>query len=137
MNRSPQGPLLSMSLEACIMSGSVQGAGAAAPVIPTTVPSSTVSLHTMAAADNMVSGTAGDITRSGVGAYTLKLKDQLPVILDIIPNVWGADGKRASVVSYNPTTRIVSLLVYTAAGVAADLAATDNLKLTVYGRLTV
>jgi hypothetical protein len=137
MERSPQGPLVSMSLEACIMSGSVQGAGAAIPVIPTTTLSTTVSLHAMAAADNMVSGTSGDITRSGVGTYTLKLKDKLPVILDVIPNVWGGDGRKACVTGYNPTTRVLSVQVYDAAGAADDLESTDNLKLTIYGRLTV
>lgn len=137
MDRSPQGPLVSMSNETCIMSGSVQGAGAAIPVIPTTTLSTSSSIQPMTAADNMVSGTAGDITRSGAGVYTLKLKDKMPVILDIIPNVWGTDGKRAQLTDYVPSTRILTIKVYTAAGVAADLASTDNLKLTIYGRLTV
>lgn len=135
MNRSPN-PIVHAGTEVCVMSGSVQGAGAAIPVIPTTTLSTSSSLHYMSAADNMVSGTAGDITRSGVGVYTLKLKEALPVILDILPNVWGADGKRAQVTGYNPSTRVVSVAVYTAAGVAADLASTDNLKLTVIGRLS-
>lgn len=119
------------------MSGSVQGAGVAIPVIPTTTLSVSSSIQPMTAADNMVSGTAGDITRSGAGVYTLKLKDSLPVILDIIPNIWGTDGKQAQLTDYVPSTRILTVKVYTAAGVAADLAATDNLKLTIFGRLSV
>jgi len=136
MNRSPN-PLVALPVEGCVMFGSVQGAGAAIPVIPTTTLSVSSSIQPMTAADNMVSGTAGDITRSGVGVYTLKLKEALPVILDIYPDVWGTDGKRAQVTDYVPNTRILSVKVYTAAGVAADLASTDNLKLVIFGRLSV
>jgi hypothetical protein len=136
MDRSPNSPPVHMSPGVCVFHGSVQGAGAAIPVIPTTTHSTTAALHPMSAQNNYVSATAGDITRSGVGAYTLKLKDRLPVILDIAPNVWGADGKRAQVTGYDPSTRILSVQVYSAAGAAADLASTDNLKLTVYGQLS-
>lgn len=137
MNRSPNASVFAMPPEQCTFFGSVQGAGASIPVIPTTTQSVSTSKLPMTAANNFVSGTAGDITRGGVGTYTLKLKDSLPVILDIVPTVWGTDGKRCQVVDYVPSTRIVSVQVYTAAGAAADLAATDALKLTIIGQLSV
>lgn len=136
MDRSPNSPPVHMSPGTCLFHGSVQGAGAAIPVIPTTTHSVSTSKHPMSAQNNYVSGTAGDITRGGVGTYTLKLKDSLPVILDIVPNVWGADGKSCQIVDYVPSTRIVSVQVYNAAGAAADLASTDNLKLTIIGQLS-
>jgi hypothetical protein len=137
MNRSPYAESFQMSPEVVTFFGSVQGAGAAIPVIPTTTQSTTSSIQPMTAANNYVSGTSGDITRSGVGVYTLKLKDSIPVILDIAPNIWGTDGKWCQITDYNPTTRIVSLKVFAAAGAAADLASTDNLKLTITGQLSV
>ena len=117
--------------------GSVQGAGAAAPTIPTTTQSTSTSIQPMTAANNWVSSTAGDITRSGVGVYTIKLKDALPVILDIGVNVWGTDGKWAQMTDYNPSTRVISVKVYAAGGSAADLATTDNMKITVTGQVSV
>ncbi len=136
MNRSGYNQLQSMSQDTCFVFGSVQGAGAAIPVIPTTTLSTTSSIQPMTAQDNFISGTAGDITRSGAGVYTLKLKDGLPIILNITADVWGTDGKFAQLTDYNPSTRVVSIKTYTAAGVAADLASTDNLKLTIIGRLS-
>lgn len=126
-----------MSVDAITFFGSVQGAGAAAPVIPTTTLSTTSSIQPMKPQDNFVSSVAGDIVRSGVGVYTLKLKDGLPVIFDIGANVWGTDGKFAQVTDYNPSTRVLSVKTYSSVGAAADLAATDNLKLTIVGSNSV
>lgn len=119
--------------------GAVQGAGAAAPVIPTTTLSTTSSKLYMAVSVNCISATAGDITRGGVGAYTAKIKEDLavPVILDIIATCWGADSKRVQVQDYNPTTRIITFAVTTAAGVAADLAATDAVKFNIEATVDV
>jgi hypothetical protein len=136
MNRS-QYPDASMSLEQCSAWASVQGAGAAAPTIPTTTLSLTSSIQPMTASDNYASTVAGDITRSGVGLYTVKLKDSFPIILDILPNVWGTDGKQAQMTDYNPTTRVITVKTYTSAGVAVDLASTDNLKFNILGRLSI
>ena len=136
MNRSPY-PDVSMSLEQCSLWASVQGAGAAAPTIPTTTLSLTSSIQPMTPQDNYASTVAGDITRSGVGLYTVKLKDSLPIILDILPNVWGTDGKQAQMTDYNPTTRVIIVKTYTSAGVAVDLASTDNLKFNILGRLSI
>lgn len=137
MNRSPNNQVYAMPQEMCTFFASVQGNGAAIPVIPTTTLSTTSSIQPMTAADNFASGVAGDIVRSGVGVYTIKLKDGVPVVLDIDPNVWGTDGKWAQMTDYNPATRIMSVKVFSAAGAAADLAGTDNLKFTIYGRLSV
>lgn len=137
MNRSKYTDGGCMSVDVITFFGSVQGAGAAIPVIPTTVLSTTSSIQPMKAQDNFVSGVAGDITRGGVGVYTIKLKDGVPVIYDISPNVWGTDGKFAQVTDYNPSTRVVSVKTYSSVGAAADLAATDNLKLTIVGSNSV
>lgn len=136
MNRSPSTMLFSMSSELCIFFASVQGAGAAIPTIPTTTMSTTSSIQPMTAQDNYASGVAGDIVRSGVGVYTIKLKDSCPIVLSIIPTVWGTDGKSAQMTDYNPATRIMSVKTYSAVGAAADLATTDNLKFTVLARLS-
>ncbi len=133
MNRSPY-PSGCMSYDTITFFGSVQGAGAAAPTIPTTTLSKTSSIQPMKAEDNFVSAVAGDIVRSGAGVYTIKLKDSIPVVLDIQPNVWGTDGKWAQLTDYDPSTRIISIKSYNAAGAATDLATTDNLKLTIIGR---
>jgi hypothetical protein len=137
MNRSPYSESFNMSLEACSFVGMVQGAGAAAPVIPTTVQSTTSSKSWLSAANNFVSSTAGDIVRSGVGVYTIKLKDGLPVVFDISPAVWGPSGTWATISDYNPTTRVISVLTWAAGGAAADLAATEFLHLTISGQMTV
>lgn len=132
MNRSPNPPY-ALGQEVIFASGSVRGAGAAAPTVPTTTLSTSSSLHPMAAADNLVTSTA----RSDVGVYTLTLKEHIPVILDIIPNVWGGDGRQARITDYNPATKVVSVECYDVTGVADDLESTDNLKLTIIGRLSV
>jgi hypothetical protein len=130
--RSPFLAEFSMSREVCTLFGSVRGAGAAIPTITPTALSTTTTIQTYTAEDNFVASTA----RSGVGTYTLTLKDSFPVILDIEANVWGTDGKRCQVIDYNPTTRVLSVQVYTAAGAAVDLATTDNLKLAIAARLS-
>lgn len=135
MNRSPEAFAYAMSRNMLTFFGSVQGAGAAAPVIPTTTLSPTSSIQPMKAEDNFVSPVAGDITRSGVGVYTIKLKDGIPYVLDIGCPVWGTDGKYAQITDYNPTTRVISVKTFSAGGAAADLAATDNLKLAIVGRM--
>jgi hypothetical protein len=137
MQRSGYTESYVMSPESCTLYGMVQGAGAAAPVIPTMVFSGTSSKGYMSAANNFVSSVAGDITRSGVGVYTMKLKDGLPVVFDISPNVWGPTGTWSTVSDYNPSTRVISILVWAPGGAAADLAATEFLHLTITGQLSV
>jgi len=137
MNRSGNTESYNMSPEACTFVAMWQGAGAAIPVIPPTLFSATSSKGFMSAQNNFASGVAGDITRAGVGQYTMKLKDGLPVNLDISPNVWGPSGTWATIVDYNPTTRIVTVLVWAAGGAAADLAATEFLRLTINGQMSV
>ena len=137
MNRSPYSESYFMSSETCTMLAMVQGADAAAPIIPPTAFSGTASVGFMLACDNFASGVAGDITRTGVSVYTIKLKEAMPIILDIAPNIWGTDGKWAQMTDYNPTTRVATVKTYAAGGAAADLAATDFLRLTVCGRLSV
>lgn len=137
MNRSGYINAYVMSPDVHTFFGSVQGAGASAPTIPTTTQSTSSSIQPMTAANNFVSSTSGDITRSGVGVYTIKFKDSLPVILDIGVNVWGTDGKWAQITDYVPSTRILTVKVYAAGGAAADLATTDNLKITVVGQNSV
>lgn len=126
-----------MSVDTITFFGSVQGAGAAAPVIPTSVLSATSSIQPMKPQDNFISSVAGDIVRSGVGVYTAKLKDGVPVIFDISANVWGTDGKFAQITDYNPTTRVISFKTYSSVGAAADLAATDNVKFAIVGSNSV
>jgi hypothetical protein len=137
MNRSPEPIGFTMHRDQLTFYASVQGAGAAAPVIPTTTLSATSSIQPMMAADNFASPTAGDIVRSSAGVYTIKLKDGIPYVLDIGVSVWGTDGKWAQMTDYNPTTRVVSVKVYASGGAAADLAATDNLKLAIIGRMSM
>lgn len=134
MNRSPEPVSFVMSRDMCTFFASVQGAGAAAPTIPTTTLSTTSSIQPMKAEDNFA--LAGGIARSGVGVYTITLKDSLPYVFDIGVSVWGTDGKWGQMTDYNPTTRVISVKTYAAGGAAADLATTDNLKLTIVGRLT-
>lgn len=135
MKRSPYAEGYNMSPETCAFCACVQGAGAAAPVIPTTVHNSTSSKSYMTAANNFA--LAGGIVRSGVGVYTITLKDGLPEVFDIGPNVWGPNGTWATIADYNQTTMVVSVLVWAAGGAAADLAATEFLRLDFEGQLTV
>lgn len=117
----------------------IQGAGAAAPVRAPTTYSATSSIGFMHASNNFITTVATEITRSGVGTYTAKLQDGLPVVLDILARVWGpaATAKQGNIVDYNPTTRIITFSVMTAAGVAADLAAADFLTFTIVGMKSI
>ena len=135
MNRSPEAVSFVMSRDQVTFFASVQGAGAAAPTIPTTTLSTTSSIQPMKAEDNFA--LTGGIARSGVGTYTITLKDGIPYVFDIGVAVWGTDGKWGQMTDYNPATRVISVKTYAAGGAAADLAATDNLKLTIVGRLTM
>lgn len=111
---------------ACPTVASVTGAAAAPPVTtPTTV---------VPAADNYAHNTTVH-TRAGVGQYTIFLKEKFPRILSIAPSVIGTDGKKATVVSFDVTAASVTILTWTVAGVAVDLAATDRLTLTIWNRL--
>jgi hypothetical protein len=136
MNRSGYCESYTGSGEVFTFWGSVQGAGAAPPTIPTTTQSPTSSIQPMTATNNFVSGVAADLTRSGVGLYTVKLKEGLPVILDISMNVWGTDGKWSQITDYNPTTRVLTFKTFAAGGGAADIVSTDNVKLTIIGQMS-
>ncbi len=134
MNRS-ENLFNHMSPDAITFQGSVRGAAAAPPTItPTVIPSpNTTQIQYMAASDNFILSAA----RSGVGAYTFKLKDGVPVVFDCDVNIWGLDGKQAQVADYNPNTLTLTVTVLSSAGAAADLATTDNLRFTFLGRLTI
>jgi hypothetical protein len=67
----------------------------------------------------------------------MKLKDGIPVVLDVCPDVWGPNGTKASLLDYNPTTRILSFNTWTVAGAAVDLAATEFARFTILGQLSV
>lgn len=125
-------PAYAMPAEFVVFFAKIQGAGVAtAPVrCPTTV--STTSWRSfMLASNNFCSLTATDITTTGTGVYTMKLRDTFPGILDIDAGVAGNDGKQVQVTDYNPTTQIVSFKTFTAAGAAVDLATTDFVTFTI------
>src|SRR5690348_15808537 len=121
-NRSEY-PNASMHHEAVEFEMQLAGAGAANLTIPATPP----------AADNFaVSG-----TRSGAGVYALVYKEGFPRILNVHPEVWTSDGnlKLCVVTSVVEATRTINIKVWDAATpTAADLAATDTLRLTVKAR---
>ena len=135
MNRTPYAISHTLAREEIRAWGCVQGAAAAAPTIPSTVTSGTASSNWMSALDNFVSSVAGDITRSGVGVYTVKFKDSIPVILNIIPTVWGLDGKPAQPGEYNASTRVLTFRTWAGATVATDLATTDFVHFSITGKL--
>jgi hypothetical protein len=137
MNRTPYPISQTLAREEIRAYGCVQGAVGAAPVIPSTVTSGTSSIGWMSALDNFISGVAADLVRTGAGVYTVKLKDNIPVILDIIPTLWGADGKQVQMTDYNPTTRVLSFKTFTSAGIAADIVATDFIRFVIIGKLVV
>lgn len=141
MNRSDN-PVTAMPYDMVVMFGKLQGAGAAAPVRAPTTFSSTSTAGFMHSSNNFVSTTAADITRSGVGAYTVKFSDGLPVILDIDVRVFSTTGaaayKDAYVTDYNPTTRVLTFGTSLATtGAATDLLATDFVTFTITGQKTV
>lgn len=115
----------------------IQGAGAAAPVRAPTTFSATSSIGYMHASNNYVSLTATDITRSGAGAYTMKLRDSLPVVLNISAECWGpaATGKDIVIQDYNPTTKVITFASnLESSGAATDLAAADFVVFTITGQ---
>ena len=120
----------------------IQGAGAAAPVRAPTTFSATSMAGYMHASNNFISQTAADITRAGVGAYTAKLRDSLPVVLDIDGRVNATTGAAAAkdvyIVDYNPTTRVITFGVNLATtGAVVDLLATDFLTFIITGMKSV
>ena len=138
MNRSPN-PAMAMPPEFVTYFGLIQGAGAAVPVVPAAPSSPRFGAITsvkglMTAANNYVAS----LTRVSAGVYTAVLKDGVPEILDIDPNVWGTDGKQCQIQDYNPQTKTLSFAVFSAAGAAAtDLAATDFVHFTFSGQYSV
>lgn len=114
--------------------GMLQGAGAAAPVYPTNVPSTTSSKGFMQKSTNVISSVANDTVRTGTGAYTTKLRLAAagsiglpPLLLDVSLNVWGPNGTWSTVSDYNPSTGVLTFLTFAAGGSAADLQATEFL----------
>lgn len=124
MNRSGYSESYNMSPEAMTFIAVLQGAGAAQPVIPPTTYSTTSSKGYCSAANNF----AASATRSGVGQYTMTLKDGCPVALDVAPNVWGPNGTWATISDYNPSTKVLTFFTWAAGGAAADLAATEFVR---------
>lgn len=115
----------------------IQGAGAAAPVRAPTTISATSSIGFMHASNNYVSTVATDISRASAGAYTLKLRDSLPVILNITGDVWGpaATAKDLVIQDYNPTTRVLTFATnLESSGAATDLATADFVVFTFTGQ---
>lgn len=128
MNQS-ENPAWAMPYEQISFYAKIQGAGNGNPPVraPTTF-SSTSSIGFMHASNNFCSLTASDITRSGVGLYTMKLRDSVPVILDVDAKVWGpsATAKDIYIQDYNPSTRVLSFAVFLqSTSAAADLQAAD------------
>lgn len=141
MNRS-ENLAFSMSPESIAFYAKIQGAGAVAPVRAPTTFSATSSIGYMHASNNFVSLIAADITRSGVGAYTAKLSDSLPVILDIDARCWSSTGaaayKDVYITDYNPTTRVITFGTNLATtGAATDLLATDFVTFIITGQKSV
>jgi len=119
--------------------GKIQGAGAAAPVRAPTTFSATSMAGYMHSSNNYISTVASDITRSGVGAYTAKVRDGLPVVLDIDGRVNATTGAAAAkdvyIVDYNPTTRVITFGVNLATtGAVVDLLSTDFLTFVITGQ---
>lgn len=120
----------------------IQGAGAAAPVRAPVLFSATSSAGYMHASNNYVSLTATDITRSGVGAYTAKLRDGLPTVLYIDAMVFATTGaaayKDVFITDYNPTTRVITFGVnLVTSGAAVDLLSTDFLTFIIHGQKNI
>jgi len=127
MNQS-ENPAYGMPYEHIAFYAKIQGAGAAAPVRAPTTFSATSSIGFMHASNNFAPIVATDIVRSGAGVYTMKLRDSVPVILNISGDVWGpaATAKNLVIQDYNPTTRVVSFTTnLESTGAATDLAAAD------------
>lgn len=134
-----ENPAYAMPRETITYFAKLQGAGAAAPIrapnLSTGVSAAAMSL----ASNNFISLTATDITRSGVGAYTAKLRDILPMVLDIDGRVWATTGaaayKDVYITDYNPTTGVITFGTNLAtSGAPADLLSTDFLVFTIIGQ---
>lgn len=127
MNQS-ENIAFAMPYEQITFYAKIQGAGAAPPVKAPTTFSATSSIGFMHASNNFCSAVATDITRVSAGVYTMKLRDGLPVMLNISGDVWGpaATSKNLVIQDYNPTTRVVSFTTnLETTGAATDLAAAD------------
>lgn len=134
-----ENPSYAMPAEMIVYFAKIQGAGAAAPVRAPTTFSATSFAGFMHASNNFISLVATDITRSGVGAYTAKLRDVLPVVLDIDGRVYATTGAVAAkdvyVFDYNPTTGVITFGVNLATtGAVVDLLSTDFLVFTITGQ---
>lgn len=141
MNQSDN-PATALPYDHVVFYAKIQGAGAAAPVRAPTTFSATSSIGYMHASNNFISLTAADITRSGAGAYTAKLRDGIPVVLDIDARCWSSTGaaayKDVYITDYNPTTRVISFGTNLAtSGAATDLLATDFVTFTITGQKSV
>jgi len=133
-------PATAMPYEHLTFYAKIQGAGAAAPVRAPTTFSATSAIGFMHVSHNFVSLTAADITRSGAGAYTLKLRDSVPVVLNVVAECWGpaATAKDIVIQDYNPTTKVLTFSSnLESSGVATDLAAADFVVFTITGTKTV
>lgn len=97
----------------------VVGADTATPTIPTTYPQ-----------DNFAYSTS----RSGVGVYAIVCKEHFPLIIDITATVVGADGRKASITSWDEATKTINVKTWTVVGVAGDLQTTDTLILQITAR---
>lgn len=136
-----ENPSAAMPSEHLVFYAKIQGAGAAAPVRAPTTFSATSSAGFLHASNNFISLTAADITRAGVGDYTAKLRDSVPVVIDIDGRIWSttaATAKDVYIRDYNPTTRVITFGTnLTTSGAVADLAATDFLVFTIVGQKSV
>lgn len=135
MNQS-EFPSYAMAQEQITMFAKIQGAGGVAPVRAPTTFSATSSIGFLPASLNWVSTTATDIVRTGAGAYTMKLRDGLPLVLNVTGECWGpaATAKDIVVQDYNPTTRVLTFASnLESSGAATDLAAADFVVFTIIG----
>jgi hypothetical protein len=134
-----ENPAYAMPSELITYFAKLQGAGAAAPVRAPNVTTGTSGAAMSFASNNFISLTATDITRSGVGAYTAKLRDILPVVISIAGEVWSTTGaaayKDVFITDYNPTTGVITFGTNLAtSGAAVDLLSTDFLTFTIKGQ---
>jgi hypothetical protein len=110
----------------------VVGTGASAPVAPTNgiIPP----LWPVKA--SVMSTLAAEIpTRSGVGVYTVTVAAQWRMFawLSVETEVMGTGGLWAQVSAHSPTTGVITLRTFAAAGSATDLTSADLAVLTISG----
>lgn len=110
----------------------VLGAGAAAPVAPA---NSSVQPGFPKQANCLSTVVAEAPTRSGVGTYVITMDPsfKLAQLLDTSTSVYGTAGMWGAVSAINASTRQLTLAVYSAAGAATDLTATNLCVITVTG----